>query len=106
MHISTKTTSFSSETLVINILGCTYDAHDAVEDCKYLQKLVEHSSISIDAYYLNYNFTTSYIMSVIKQMENAKTNLQTLMPLITGKVVSDSMLKKSLPLDFLCTIYI
>ena len=106
MHISTKTTSFSSETLVINILGCTYDAHDAVEDCKYLQKLVKHSSISFDAYYLNYNFTTSHIMSNMNQMENTKSNLHSLMPLITGKVESDSMLKKSLPRDFLCTNYI
>ena len=105
-HISTKTASFSLETPVRNILGCTYNAHDAVEDCKYLQKLIEHSSICIDAYYLNYSFTTSYIMSVIKQMENTKSNLQSSMPLIAGKVVSDSILKKSLPRDFLCTIYI
>ena len=30
-HISTKTTSFSLETLIRNIIGCTYDAHDAVK---------------------------------------------------------------------------
>ena len=39
-EISTKTTSFSLETLVRNIHRCTYNAHDAVEACKYLQKLI------------------------------------------------------------------
>ena len=33
-------------------------------------------------------------MSIIKQLENTKSNLQSLMALITGKVVSDSTLKK------------
>ena len=73
-HISTKTTSFSLETLVRNILECTYN--HIMHMMKNLQKLIEHSSICIDAYYLNYSFTTSYIMSVIKQMENTKSNLQ------------------------------
>ena len=93
-QISTKNTNFSLETLVRNILGCTYDAHDAVDDCKYLKK---HSSIFIDAYYLNYNFTPSYIMS------NIYSNW---VPLIIGKFVLNSKLKKSLPQDFLCNIYI
>ena len=35
-------------------------------------------------------------MSVIKQMQNTKSNLQALMPLIAGKVVSDSILKKNI----------
>ena len=91
-NISMKTTSFSLKTLVRNVLGLTYDAHDAVEDCKYLKKLVEHSSI--DAYYLNYTFTVSYIMSIMKQMETKKSNSNSLLPLITGKVVSKSMLNK------------
>ena len=73
-HISTKTTSFSLETLVRNILECTYN--HIMHMMKNLQKLIEHSSICIDAYNLNYSFTTSYIMSVIKQMENTKSNLQ------------------------------
>ena len=93
-QISTKNTNFSLETLVRNILGCTYDAHDAVDDCKYLKK---HSSIFIGAYYLNYNFTPSYIMS------NIYSNW---VPLIIGKFVLNSKLKKSLPQDFLCNIYI
>ena len=50
-HISTRTASFSLDTLVRNILGFTYYAHNAVEDCEYLQKLIEPSSICIDAYF-------------------------------------------------------
>ena len=45
----------------------------------------------------------------MKKKENTKFNLQSLMPLITGKVVhvSDSMLKrKSLPRNILCAIHI
>jgi DNA polymerase III alpha subunit (gram-positive type) len=91
-HISTTFTSYSLENLVKNVLGCSYGAHDAVEDCKYLQKLVEH--FSIDTYYLDYTFSASYIMDVIKQMEITKSNLESLMPLIRSKVVSDSMGKK------------
>ena len=34
---------------------CTYDAHDAVEDCKYLKKVIDH---------LNYSFINYYIMSI------------------------------------------
>ena len=38
-------------------------------------------------------------------MENTKSNLKLLMPLTPGKVVTDSILEKSLPKDFLSTIY-
>lgn len=38
--------------LVLEILGCTFEAHDALEDCTYLQKLVEHHST--DSCYLNF----------------------------------------------------
>ena len=72
-----------------------------------LLKLVNicRNLLCIGAYYLNYSFTTSYIMSVIKQMENTKSNLQALMPLIAGKVVSDSILKKKISSSgLLCTI--
>lgn len=43
--------------------------------CKYLPKLVEHRSIFVDAYYFNCNFSTSYIMSIIKQTENKKKSI-------------------------------
>lgn len=78
------------------ILGCTFEAHDALEDCTYLQKLVEHHST--DSYYLNYTFSMDYMMQVVLQMEDSKSNLQTLMPLLTNKTVSESMVKRmSLP---------
>lgn len=78
------------------ILGCTFEAHDALEDCTYLQKLVEHHST--DSYYLNYTFSMDYMMQVVLQMEDSKSNLQILMPLLTNKTVSESMVKRmSLP---------
>ena len=96
-QISAKTTSFPLEIFVRNIHMCTYDAYDAVEYCTYLKKIIEHSSICINAYHLNNSFITYYIMSITKQMENTKSNLQLLMPLIP-----DSILKKNL---FLGTFY-
>lgn len=64
--------------------------------CTYLQKFVKHHST--DSYYLNYTFSMDYIMQVVLQMEDSKSNLQTLMPLIRNKIVSESMVKKmSLP---------
>ncbi|XP_056005159.1 uncharacterized protein LOC130050140 [Ostrea edulis] len=38
-HASGTHLNFSLETLVKDILGCTFSAHDAVEDCRYLQKV-------------------------------------------------------------------
>lgn len=78
--------------LVLEILGCTFEAHDALEDCTYLQKLVEHHST--DSCYLNYTFSMDYMMQVVLQMEDSKSNLQTLMPLLTNKTVSESMVKR------------
>ena len=101
VQISAKTTSFPLEIFFRNIRMCTYDAYDAVEYCEYLKKIIEHSSICIDAYHLNNSFITYYIMSITKQMENTKSNLQFLMPLIPDSILK----KKSLPRDFLSTIY-
>lgn len=78
--------------LVLEILGCTFEAHDALEDCTYLQKLVEHHST--DSCYLNYTFSMDYMMQVVLQMEDSKSNLQTLMPLLTNKTMSESMVKR------------
>lgn len=81
---------------MLEIPGCTFEAHDAVEDCTYLQKPVEHHSTY--SYILNYTFSMDYIMQVVLQMEDSKSNLQTLMPLLTNKTVSESMVKRtSLP---------
>ncbi|XP_062575255.1 uncharacterized protein LOC134237171 [Saccostrea cucullata] len=91
-HASGSHLNFSLETLVKDILGCSFSAHDAVEDCRYLQKVVEHHSI--DSFYLQYTFTMKYIIDIIKQMETSKQNLQTLMPLVQNHVISESMCKK------------
>uniref|UniRef100_K1PJH7 Uncharacterized protein n=1 Tax=Magallana gigas TaxID=29159 RepID=K1PJH7_MAGGI len=91
-HASCNTTNSTLETLVLEILGCTFEAHNALEDCTYLQKLVEHHST--DSYYLNYTFSMDYMMQVVLQMEDSKSNLQTLMPLLSNKTVSESMVKR------------
>ena len=91
-HASCKTSNATLETLVLEILGCRFDAHDACEDCTYLQKLVEHHNT--ESFYLDYTFSMDYIMQVVAQMEDSKVNLQTLMPLARNKVVSESMVKK------------
>ena len=80
---------------MLEILGCTFEAHDSLEDCTYLQKLVEHHST--DSCYLNYTFSMDYMMQVLLQMEDSKSNLQTLMPLLTNKTVSESMVKRMSP---------
>ncbi|XP_061181484.1 maternal protein exuperantia-like [Saccostrea echinata] len=69
-HASGSHLNFSLETLVKDILGCSFSAHDAVEDCRYLQKVVEHHNI--DSFYLQYSFTLMYILDIIKQMETSK----------------------------------
>lgn len=91
-HASCNTTNSTLETLVLETLGCTFEAHDALEDCTYLQKLVEHHST--DSYYLNYTFSMDYMMQVVLQMEDSKSNLQTLMSLLTNKTVPESMVNR------------
>lgn len=94
-HASCSSTKWTLKTVVLEIPGCTFEAHDAIEDCTYLQKFVEHHSTY--SYILNYTFTLDYIMQVVLQMDS-KSNLQTLMPLLTNKTVSDGMVKRmSLP---------
>lgn len=71
-HVSCNTTNSTLETLELEILDCTYETHDALEDCTYLQKLVEHHST--DSYYWNYTFSMDYMMQVVLQMEDSKSN--------------------------------
>lgn len=58
---------------------CTYDVHDAVKDCKYLKKIIEHNSKCIEQYKTDGKYKTQF------------TIIDALDP---GKVVSDSILKK------------
>lgn len=67
---STTTTNYSLETLMKNKLGCLYEAHDAVENCKYLQKLTQHRCILIQ-----FHISASYIIDIIKHLERTKSNL-------------------------------
>lgn len=78
-----------------NHAGCTFEAHDAVEDCTYLQKRVEHHSTY--SYILNYSFSRIILCKLYFRWKT-KSNLPTLMPLLTNKTVSESMVKRmSLP---------
>lgn len=80
------------ETLVKDILGCTFSAHDAVMQTRYLRKVVEHHNI--DSFYLQYGFSMRYIIDSIKQIERLKKILHTLMPLPENHIISGSMCKK------------
>lgn len=53
-HASCNTTNSTLETLVLEILGCTFEAHNALEECTYLQKLVEHHRFILFELYFQY----------------------------------------------------
>ena len=69
-----------------NLLNETYAAHNSLDDVKSLQKLSQLVTLKFPSYIFH--------SSVIINSVNAATNKLTLQPLLTRKVVSESMASK------------
>ena len=81
---------YSQESLVSDILGISYGAHDSLEDVRALQKLVTYKEVT-KKQILESSFTTNFAVSSTKYHFNKAVNLQSLQPLITTNVVSKGM---------------
>ena len=85
---------FSQESLVKDVLGATYEAHNAIEDVTYLQKVVKKMSFAIECFQAN-SFTMVYVKNRAEYNANKALNLRTFFPVITAKLMSENMAAKA-----------
>ena len=81
---------YSQESLVADLLGISYGAHDSLEDVRALQKLVSYKGVN-EKTLLESSFTTAFAVNSTKYSLNKTANLQTLQPLIAANVVTKCM---------------
>ncbi|XP_065925337.1 uncharacterized protein [Magallana gigas] len=86
-------TSYSQQSLVARLLGCTYGAHDALEDILALQKLVDKVDLS-DGKYKNATFSICYALNALLYQKEVDKNFPSLQILVEKKVLSLCMAKK------------
>ena len=85
--------TYSQESLVTDLLGVSYGAHDSLEDVRALQKLVSHVNVSSKEISES-SFTVDYAVESTKYSVNRATNMHTLQPLVVAKVISKGMAEK------------
>lgn len=84
--------SFSQTNLAKDLLRTTYNAHNAVDDVKILQKLV--SKFISDELLLKHSFTISWFREYTSFLKQKKENLKTFSPFIQSGVVSRGIADK------------
>lgn len=85
--------TYSQESLVPDLLGISYGAHESLEDVRALQKVVSHVNVNSKKNSES-SFTVDYAMESNKYCANRATNMHTVQPLIAAKVVSKGMAEK------------
>lgn len=84
--------SYSQVSLVSNIMGESYDAHDALEDVSSLQKLVKHLDPKFEtAAIAKSTFSPEYSLSSHAYSKQVGNNLPSLQNLIERKIISKSI---------------
>ena len=82
--------TYSQESLVTDLLGISYGAHDSLDDVRAFQKLVSHVNVNSKEISES-RFTVDYALESTKDCVNRATNIHTLQTLIVAKVVSKEM---------------
>lgn len=85
--------SCSQENLAKDLLNTTYDAHNALNDARTLQRL--RATFISDELLVKHSFTLPWFQEYVRFLNQKKQNLDTLRPLITCKVLSQDMAKKA-----------
>ena len=85
--------TYSQKSLVTDLLGVYYGAHDSLEDVRALQKLVSHVNVSSKEISES-SLTVDYAVESTKYCVNRATNMHTLQPLLVAKVVTKGMAEK------------
>lgn len=81
---------YSQESLVADLLGTSYRAHDSLEDVRTLQQLVSYKEVN-DKVTMESSFTINYAINSTTYCLNEAVNVHSLQPLITSKVISKGM---------------
>ena len=84
---------YSQESLVSDLLGISYGAHNSLEDVSALQQLVSYKEVN-EKEILESSFTINFAINSTKYTANKAVNLRTLQPLIASNVVSKGMGEK------------
>jgi len=89
--------NYKQSTLVLDILQTSYTAHDALEDCKSLCQLYEHTkkvnSMSTDRL-LEFTFPCQYVKEKVIHDKQTKCNKNSLQHMIDNSVISKMMAGK------------
>ena len=81
---------YSQESLVSDLLGTSYSAHDSLEDVRALQQLISYKDVNKEAI-MKSSFTLNYAIKSTKYCLNKALNLHSLRPLIASKDISKGM---------------
>ncbi|XP_068696137.1 uncharacterized protein [Montipora foliosa] len=81
---------YSQPSLVSDLFGVSYSAHDSLEDVRALQRLVSYKEVN-DKAIIESSFTINYAINSTKYCLNKAVNLHSLRPLIASKVISKGM---------------
>ncbi|XP_063399567.1 uncharacterized protein LOC134684234 [Mytilus trossulus] len=82
---------FNQESLVFDILGVKYDAHNAVGDVKSLQQLVEHFALTHEKI-TPHSFSVEYVLLSVRQLISFNKRLASFT--IPASVLSKGMVRK------------
>lgn len=85
---------YKQEKLYERLIGGTYEAHDACEDVKALQKLINAVSPLLENK-LNATFDLAYVKAIKKFKEDARRNMVKWQRLIEKNVISKGLAKKA-----------
>ena len=85
--------TYSKESLVTDLLGISYGAHDSLDDVRAFQKLVSHVNVNSKEISES-RFTVDNALESTKYCVNRATNIHTLQTVIVAKVVSKEMAEK------------
>ncbi|CAC5392636.1 unnamed protein product [Mytilus coruscus] len=82
---------FNQESLVFDILGVEYDAHNAVGDVESLQQLVEHLSLPTEKV-APHSFSVEYVSQSVRQLNSLNKRLASFT--LPASVLSKGMVRK------------
>lgn len=85
--------SYKLESLLLDTMSMSYNAHSAIEDVKILQSLVLHHNFSSEVL-LKHSFSLDYVTSSLAHKFKTSVCLNSLQPLV-GCLSSYMMKKKS-----------
>ena len=86
--------SYKQEELYARLIGGTYDAHNALEDVKALEKLINKIDPSSEEK-RKHTFSVQYVLNVQENNRNAAVNLLGWKVLIEEKVISKNIAQKA-----------